>query len=84
MEFCLLVTVALYIFIKEKKILLSFLDFSFVISLCKRCLLGQSKWKGTLLTIFRPPLDIPTPPTYYVLHKFPTPCLIEPPVYSGP
>ena len=52
MKFCLLVTVALDIFIKEKIILLSPLDFSFVIFLCKRCLLGQTKRKGILLTIF--------------------------------
>ena len=29
--------------------------------LCKSCLLGQTKRKGILLTIFRPPPDIPTP-----------------------
>ena len=65
MKFCLLVTVALDIFIKEKnntfafdilikekKYSISSLDFPFVIFLCKRCLLGQTKRKGTLLTIF--------------------------------
>ena len=40
---------------------MSSLDFSFVIFLCKRCLRGQSKRTGTLLTIFRPLPDIPTP-----------------------
>ena len=35
---------------------------AFVIFLCKRCLLGQTKRKGTLLTLFRPLPDIPTPP----------------------
>ena len=30
--------------------------------LCKRCLLGQTKWKGTLLTIFRPPRIFQPPP----------------------
>ena len=34
---------------------MSSLDFPFVIFLCKRCLLGQTKWWGTLLTIFQPP-----------------------------
>ena len=51
MKFCLLVTVALDIFIKEKNN--TFI--SFVIFLCKRCLLGQTKRKSILLTIFRPP-----------------------------
>ena len=52
------------------------MDFSFVILLCKRCLLGQTKRKGTLLTIFRPPRIFPA---YYILHKFPTPLLIRSP-----
>ena len=46
MKFCLLVTVALDNFIKEKN--KSSLDFFFVIFLYKRCLLGQSERRGTL------------------------------------
>ena len=39
------------------------MDIFFVIFLCKRCLLGQTKRRGTLIAILRPP-DIPTtPPT---------------------
>ena len=56
------------------------MDFSFVIFLCKRCLLGQTKRRGTLLTIFRPPgcsTSAPAPSAYNILHKFPTPLLIK-------
>ena len=32
-----------------------------------------------------PPPDIlKSPSVYHILHKFPTPCLLEPPIYSGP
>ena len=62
-------------FHKRKKLYFIFsLDFSFVIFLWKRCLLGQTKRRSTLLTILQPPPDIPVP-AYYILHKFPTPCL---------
>ena len=54
------------------------MDFSFVIFLCKRCLLGQTKRKGTLLTIFRPPRISP-PRAFYIVHKFQTPLLIRNP-----
>ena len=56
------------------------------IFLCKTCLLGQTKRKGTLLTIFGPSrIFQPPPPAYYILHKFPTPLLIRTPlVYLGP
>ena len=55
----------------------------FVIFLCKRCLLGQTKRKGTLLTIFRPPgYSNPLPPLVIVYTNFqplpPSPCLLEP------
>ena len=78
MKFCLQVTVALDIFIKEKNN--NFLDFSFVIFLCKRCLLGQTK-RTTLSTLSTPPYPIDPPrifqppplPAYYILHKFPPP-----------
>ena len=73
MKFCVLVTVAFDIFIKQKKKpFISSLDFSFVIFLCKKCLLGQTKRRGTLLTIFRPPRYFNSP-AYYMLHKLPTP-----------
>ena len=42
----------------------------------------EVKQKGTLLTLFQPP-GYSNTPAYYILHKFPTPCLLEPPVYSG-
>ena len=57
MKFCLLVSVALDIFIKEKIILLSSLDFSFAIFLCKRCLLVKLSGKV-------PINHFPTPPGY--------------------
>ena len=82
MKFCLLVTVALDIFKKETNNALCLPWISpFSFFLCKGCLLGQTKRRCTLLTIFRPP-----PPAYYILHKFPTPYLLEPllSVYSGP
>ena len=53
------------------------MDFSFVIFLWKRYLLGQSKRRGTPLTFFRPPAGYSNHPTYYILHKFPTPLLIR-------
>ena len=78
MKFCLLVTVVLDIFIKEiNNTLLSSLDFSFVIFLCKRCLLGQTMRRGTLLTIFQPPADIPNPPLIIFYTNFQPPCLLE-------
>ena len=87
MKFWLLVTVALHIFIKEKKqYFVSSLDFFFVIFLCKRCLLGQIKRRGTLIAILRPP-DIPTtPPTpqFIIFYtNFQHPCLSEPPRLFG-
>ena len=57
MQFFLLVTVAssyCYHFHKEKRFMSS-MDFSFVIFQCKRCLLGLTKRRDTLLTNFRPP-----------------------------
>ena len=48
------------------------------ICLCKRCLLGQTKRKGTLLTISRPPPDIPAPPLITFYTNFQSPCLLEP------
>ena len=80
MKFCLLVTVALDISIKEKNCPWIYPW----ISPMSFFLLGQAKRKGTLLTIFRSPPDIPTPPpTYYVLRKFPTPLLIRTPRLFG-
>ena len=67
-------------FHKRKKQYFRFsLDFSFVIFLCKRCLVGQNKWRGTLLTIFRPPPDIPTPVHLLIMFytHFQTHCLLE-------
>ena len=86
MKFCLLVTVVLDIFIKEKNNTFTFLGFLLCIFLCIRCLLGQTKRKGTLLTIFQPPGYSNPPPASYILHKFPTPLLnrTPPPIYSGP
>ena len=58
MKFFLLVTVAsnyCYYFHEEEKKIYIFMDFSFVIFQCKRCLLGLTKRRGTLLTNFRPP-----------------------------
>ena len=50
----------------------------------QRCRKVQMR-KGTLLTIFQTPPDISTsPPAYYILHKFPTPCLLEPPSPPDP
>ena len=40
---------------RKKYYFISSLGFSFVIFLCKKCLLGQTKWRGALLTIFQPP-----------------------------
>ena len=82
MRFCLLVTVALDIFMKEKTFyFISSLDFSFVIFLCKRCLLSQSQWRNTLLTIFRPPgyCTPPTPLLYFTQIYTPSLCFLEPP-----
>ena len=67
MKFSLLVTALLDIFIKEKNntfIFLGFLlcDFSMQ---CKECLFGQTKRKGTLLTVLRPSPDIATPRLLY-------------------
>ena len=50
---------------------MSSLDFSFVIFLWKRCLLGQTKWRGTPLTIFGS-AGYSNPPAYDILHNFPT------------
>ena len=78
MMFCLLATVALDIFIKEKKqYFKSSLDFFFLIFLCKKCLLGQTKQKGTLLTI---------PPSSCLLSftQISTPCLLGPPQPPNP
>ena len=44
-----------YFYKRKKQSFISSLDFSFVILLCKRCLLGQTKRRSTLLTIFRLP-----------------------------
>ena len=75
-------------FHKRKKQYFRFsLDFSFVIFLCKRCLVGQNKWRGTLLTIFRPPppgYSNARPPAYYVLHTFSNPLLIRIPLPPSP
>ena len=46
----------------------------------KRCLLGQTKQKGTLLTILPPPPDIPTPLLIIFYTNFQPPsCFLEPP-----
>ena len=84
MKFCLLVTVAIDIFMKEKNNTLylpwiSPLSFFYA----KRCLLGQTKRKGTPLTIFRPARIFNPLPAYYILHKFPTPLLIRTPRLFG-
>ena len=79
MKFCLLVTVALDIFIKEKNNTFIFLGF-LLCYFCKRCLLGQTKRKGTLLTIFRAP-RYSNPHAYYILHRFPTPLLNRSPQF---
>ena len=58
MKFCLLVTVVLDIFIKEKNNTLSLpwiSPLSFFYAKGVYSVLGQSKRRGTLLTIFRPP-----------------------------
>ena len=82
MKFCLLVTVALDISIKEKNCPWIYPW----ISPMSFFLLGQAKRKGTLLTIFRSPPDIPTPPPPLIMFyaNFQPLCLLEPPVYSGP
>ena len=81
MKFCLLVTVALDISIKEKNCPWIYPW----ISPMSFFLLGQAKRKGTLLTIFRSPPDIPTPPPLIMFYaNFQPLCLLEPPVYSGP
>ena len=54
------------------------MNFSFVIFLFKGCLLGQTKRRGTLLTIFRCPRIFQPSPDYYILHIFPNPCFLEP------
>ena len=44
----------------------------------------QTKRKGTLLTLFRPlQMFQPPPPTYYILHKFPTSLLVRTPSLFG-
>ena len=83
MKFCLLVTVALDIFIKEKNNTL-FLPWISPLSFfyAKGVYLGQTKRKGTLLTIFRTPRIFHPPlPAYYIVHKFPTPLLIRTPPF---
>ena len=55
MKFCLLVTVGLDIFIKEKNNTFIFLGFLLCHFSMQKVLLGQTKRKGTLLTIFQPP-----------------------------
>ena len=83
MRFCLLITVALDIFMKEKTFyFISSLDFSFVTFLCKRCLLGQNQWRNTLLTIFRP-LGYCTPPPllYFTQIDIPSLCFLESPLH---
>ena len=85
MKFCLLVTVAIDIFMKEKNNTLylpwiSPLSFFYA----KRCLLGQTKRKGTPLTIFRPARIFNPPPQLIIFYtNFQPPSLLEPPVYSG-
>ena len=44
----------------------------------QRCLLGQTKRKGTLLTLFQPPL-----PLIIFYTNFQPPCLLEPPRLFG-
>ena len=72
----------------QKDVMSSF-DFSFVIFQCKKCLLGQTKRRGTLLTMFRPPRNnsaAPPPPRliYFTqttsnlpLIRLPSPCLFR-------
>ena len=59
MKFCLLVTVALDLFIKEKNNTLYFPWISPV-----SFFYAKGLYSVTLLTIFRPPPDIATPPAY--------------------
>ena len=62
MKFSLLVTAALDIFIKEKN---NTLYLPWISPLSFFYAKGQTMRKGTLLTIFRPPPDIPTPRLLY-------------------
>ena len=75
MKFCLLVTVALDIFIKEKNNTL-YLGLLLCHFSMQKCLLGQNKTPRILQPL----------PAYYILNKFPTPAYYNspPPVYSGP
>ena len=87
MKFCLLVTVALDIFIKEKHNTFIFLGFLLCNFSMQKVSTRSNEAEREPINHFPNPLDIPTspPPTYYI-HKIPTPCLIEPPpphVYSG-
>ena len=86
MKFCLLVTVALDIFIKEKNNTLylpwiSPLSFFYEKGVYLVILSGKLPYEP-----FYGPPRYSNAPAYYILHKFPTSRLIRttPPVYSGP
>ena len=78
MKFCLLVTVALGIFLKEKIILYIFLGFllSFFYS---KGIYSVNLNRGTPLTIFQPLPHIPATPLIIFYTNFQPPCLLDRP-----
>ena len=94
MKVCLQVTIALDIFIKEKNNT-SYLPWISALSFFYAKAVYLVRLSGEIpYSLFSNPPDIPTlpsptptPPAYYILHKFPSPslfpCLLEPPRLFG-